>query len=103
MTCAGETLSDAVGGVSFAVTDGRAFSVIARGRASLRDGECSERLAVAGGGGTSSVADDDTTLVFADGVELLVAARGGDTLGDAVGGQTLLVVAGGAEPCSVDG
>ncbi|MBR0694013.1 hypothetical protein JQ553_12385 [Bradyrhizobium lablabi] len=51
----------------------------------------------------SSVGDDDLTLVFADGVELLAVARGGETLGAAIGGQTLLVVAGGAEPWSVDG
>jgi class 3 adenylate cyclase len=48
-------------------------------------------LAVAVGGGTSSVARDEPTLLFADGVGLSAAARGGDTLGAAIGGQTLLV------------
>ncbi|WP_338691875.1 hypothetical protein V5279_37065 [Bradyrhizobium sp. 26S5] len=59
-------------------------------------------MAVAVGGGTSSVARDEPTLLFADGVGLSAAARGGDTLGAAIGGQTLLVAAGDADP-SFDG
>jgi hypothetical protein len=95
MTGVDEMSSDAVGGVSLTVADGRASSaVITCGGASLAARGRAERLAVAVRGGTSSVADD---------VEFLAAARGGDTLGAAIGGRTLLAVAGGTEPCSVNG
>ncbi|QOZ25063.1 hypothetical protein [Bradyrhizobium sp. CCBAU 51753] len=53
---------------------------------------------MADGGGTSFVARDEPTLLFADGAGLTAAARGGDALGAAVGGGTLSVVAGDAAP-----
>ncbi|MGY8634637.1 hypothetical protein RAD15_19385 [Bradyrhizobium sp. 14AA] len=98
ITCAGETLSDPNGVCSMVADRG----AVERGGTPLAARGGTEPLAVAVGGGAPSVARDEPTLLFADGVGLTADARVGDTLGSAIGGQTLLAAAGEAAP-SFDG
>ena len=94
---AGETLSVSNGACSTAAARG----AVARGGKSLAARCGTGPLAVSVGGATPSVAPDEPTFLFADGVGLTAAARGG-VLGAAIGGQTLLAAAGDAAP-SFDG
>jgi len=80
-----------------------ARGAVARGGTSLAARCGIEPLAVSVGGGTPSVAPDEPTLLFADGVGLTAAARGGQTLLAADGDAATSFDGGGASESGGDG